>query len=214
MRHEPLAAVVMLIAGATALAGVQTNVDLPAIDDALTLIRSGSAGELARFNEPYRVKVEKAPVDYLEVVTPFRRIVLAGTAKAAVGDRSFGQRQAIESLSEGGERLDVYAEMTLSPLNNYIGVPDYVVTLIDRSDKRIEATATTRLSRWTPRLPGPPAVAPFQVPTTPRGSPLIGATVIAGFDLKMLAPAATYDVIVELGNEELARVGIALAGMR
>jgi hypothetical protein len=214
MRHDPLAAIVMVIAGATALAGVQTNVDLPAIDEALTLIRSGSASELARFNEPYRVKVEKAPVDYLEVVTPFRRIVLAGTAKVAVGDRSFGQRQAIESLSEGGDRLDVYAELTLSPLNTYIGVPDYVVALIDRAGTRIEATGTTRLSRWTPRLPGPPAVAPFQTPTTPRGSPLIGATVIAGFDLKMLAPAATYDVIVELGKEELAREGIALGGMR
>ena len=214
MRHAPLAALVMLIAGATRLAGVQTDIDLPAIDEALTLIRGGSAAELARFNEPYRVNVEKAPVDYLEVVTPFRRIVLAGSAKAAVGDRSFGQRQAIESLSEGGERLDVYAEMTLSPLNTYIGVPDYVVAVIDRSGKRIEATATTRLSRWTPRLPGPPAVAPFQVPTTPRGSPLIGATVIAGFDLKTLAPGATYDAIVELGKEELARVGIALGGMR
>lgn len=214
MRHAPLAAIMMSVAGATALAGVQTNVDLPAIDEALTLIRSGSPAELTRFNEPYRVKVEKAPVDYLEVVTPFRRIVLMGVAKSAVGDRSFGQRQAIDSLAEGGERLDVYAEMTLSPFNTYIGVPDYVVALIDRSGKRLEATATTRLSRWTPRLPGPPPVPPFGMPTIPRGSPLIGATVIAGFELKTLVPDATYDVIVELGKEELARAGIALGGMR
>ena len=214
MRHAPLTAILMSVAGATALAGVQTNVDLLAIDDALTLIRSGSPAELTRFNEPYRVKVEKAPVDYLEVVTPFRRIVLAGVAKSAVGDRSFGQRQAIDSLAEGGERLDVYAEMTLNPFNTYIGVPDYVVALIDRSGKRLEATATTRLSRWTPRLAGPPAVPPFQAVTIPLGSPLIGATVIAGFELKTLVPDARYDVIVELGKEELARAGIALGGMR
>lgn len=214
MRHAAVTALMMSMAGAIGLAGVQTNVDLLAIDDALTLIRSGSPAELARFNEPYRVKVEKAPVDYLEVVTPLRRIVLAGAAKAAVGDRGFGQRQAIDSLAEGGERLDVYAEMTLSPLNTYIGVPDYVVALIDRSGKRLEPTAITRLSRWTPRLPGPPPVPPFQMPTIPRGSPLIGATVIAGFDLKTLVPDATYEVVVELEKQELARVSMALGGMR
>ena len=214
MRHAPLAAIIISVAGVTALAGVQTNVDLLAIDDALTLIRSGSQSELTRFNEPYRVKVEKAPVDYLEVVTPFRRIVLAGAAKTAVGDRSFGQRQAIDLLAEGGERLDIYAEVTLSPFNTFIGVPDYVMALVDQSGRRLEATAITRLSRWTPRLPGPPAVPPFQMPTTPLGSPLVGATVIAGFDLKTLVPDATYDVIVELGKDELVRAGVALGGMR
>src|SRR6186713_1062469 len=114
MRETCSAFLILWVLTAT-VAAVQTDVDLLAIDEALTLIRSGSAAELARFNEPYRVKVEKAPVDYLEVVTPFRRIVLAGTAKAAVGDRSFGQRQAIDSLADGGNRLDVYAEITLSP---------------------------------------------------------------------------------------------------
>jgi hypothetical protein len=214
MRQAVLAVITMSVAGATTLLGVQTDVDLAAIDEALTLMRSGSQRELAQFNEPYRVTVEKAPVDYLEVVTPFRRIVLAGVARAAAGDRSFGQRQAIESLAEGGERLDVYAELTLSPLNTYIGVPDYTLALIDRSGKRINPTETTRLSRWTPRLPGPPAVPPFQAPTIPLGSPLVGATVIAGFELKALSADGRYEVVVELGKEELARAVIALAGMR
>jgi len=214
MRQAISAVLLLSVVTGTALTAVQTNVDLLAIDEALMLIRSGSLSELARFNELYRVKVEKAPVDYLEVVTPFRRIVLTGSARAAAGDRGFGQRQAIELLAEAGDRLDVYAEITLNPLNTYIGVPEYVVALVNGSGTRIAATGITKLSRWTPRLPGPPAVPPFQATTIPRGSPLVGATVIAAFELKALAAAATYDVVVELGGEELARAAVALSGMR
>jgi hypothetical protein len=214
MRQAGCTVLMLSVVTATTIVAVQTDVGLDAIDEALMLIRSGSASELARFNEPYRVKVEKAPVDYLEVVTPFRRIVLSGSARAAAGDRSFGQRQAIDLLADGGGRMDVYAELTLNPLNTYIGVPEYVVALVNGSGRRITASETTRLSRWMPRLPGPPAVPPFQAPTIPRGSPLVGATVIAGFDLKALAPAATYEAVVELGGEELARVAVALGGMR
>src|SRR6186713_2591121 len=107
MRETCSAFLILWVLTAT-VAAVQTDVDLLAIDEALTLIRSGSTSELARFNELYRVKVEKAPVDYLEVVTPFRRIVLTGAARATVGDRSFGQRQAIDLLAGSGGRLDVY----------------------------------------------------------------------------------------------------------
>ena len=214
MRQAISALLMLSVAIATAIAAVQTDVDLLAIDEALTLIRSGSAPELERFNELYRIKVEKAPVDYLEVVTPFRRIVLTGRARAATGDRGFGQRQAIDLLAEAGGRLDVYAEITLSPLNTYIGVPEYVVALVNSSGTRVPATETTRLSRWMARRPGPPAVPPFEAPTIPRGSPLVGATVIAGFDLKELAPAGTYDVVVELGDKEVARATVALSGMR
>jgi len=212
--RQSCSAVLMLSVLTATGAAVQTDVDLPAIDEALMLIRSGSPAELGRFNDLYRVKVEKAPVDYLEVVTPFRRIVLSGTARARTGDRSFGQRQAIDLLAESGGRLDVYAELTLNPLNNYIGVPDYVVALINRSGTRTAATELTRLSRWIPRVAGPPAVAPFQAPTIPRGAPLIGATVIGGFELKGLMPGGTYDVVVELGGEELARAAVVLSGMR
>lgn len=213
MRQTCSAVLILSVLTATA-AAVQTDVDLLAIDEALMLIRSGSSSELARFNELYHVKVEKAPVDYLEVVTPFRRIVLTGTARATVGDRSFGQRQAIDLLAESGGRLDVYAELTLNPLNNYIGVPDYVVALINRSGTRTAASEVTRLSRWTARLPGPPAVGPFLATGIPRGAPLVGATIIAGFELKGLMPAGTYEVVVELGKEEVARAAVVLSGMR
>ena len=214
MRQTCSACLILAVLTATGAAAVQTDVDLLAIDEALTLIRSGSAPELARFNELYRVKVEKAPVDYLEVVTPFRRIVLTGTARATAGDRGFGQRQAIDLLAESGGRLDIHAELTLNPLNTYIGVPDYVVAMINRSGTRTTATEVTRLSRWTARLPGPPAVGPFLAPTIPRGAPLVGATIIGGFELKGLMPAGTYDVVVELGGEELARAAVVLSGMR
>ena len=162
MRQAISAVLLLSVVAGTALTAVQTNVDLLAIDEALMLIRSGSLSELARFNELYRVKVEKAPVDYLEVVTPFRRIVLTGSARAAAGDRGFGQRQAIDLLAEAGDRLDVYAEITLNPLNTYIGVPEYVVALVNgsgdahRSDRDHQAVT---LDAAAPRASGGTALS-------------------------------------------------------
>jgi hypothetical protein len=196
------------------VAAVQTDVGLEAIDDALALIRSGSAEEHARFNAPYRVTVGKEPLDYLEVMTPFRRIVLTGAARMAVGDRSFGQRQAIELLATDGERLDIYAELTFHPLNTYIGVPPYALTLVGTSGARIVPLETIRLSRWTPRREGPAPVPPFTAPSPPGGAPLLGATIVGRFDLKSVAPSGTYVVVMELAGKEDGRGTVALAAMR
>lgn len=208
-----LYAAVFLMAAPIALGAVQKNLEFMAVDEALMLIRSGTPSELARFHQPYRVTVAKAPVDFLDVVTPFRAIVLAGSARRAAGDRSFGQRQALDMLQESGARLDVYVEMTFNPLNTFIGVPDYEVALIDKG-RRLASLETRRISRGTPRLEGLPAVPPPRAANVPLGTRLLGATVIARFDLDALDAAGTYDVVVELPGEEVARARIGLAGMR
>jgi hypothetical protein len=196
------------------VAALQTDVGLEAIDDALALIRSGSAEEHARFNAPYRLTIGKEPLDYLEVMTPFRRIVLAGAARMAAGDRGFGQRQAIELLATDGARLDVYAELTFHPLNTYIGVPSYRLTLEAASGRRLEPVETIRLSRWTARRDGPSPVPPFNAPSTPGGAPLLGATIIGRFDLKDVMPTGTYVVVLDLAGKEEGRGTVALATMR
>ena len=207
------AAVFLMAAAPIALGAVQTHLAFMAVDEALMLIRSGTPSELTRFHQPYRVTVAKAPVDFLDVVTPFRAIVLAGSARRAVGDRSFSQRQALDMLQESGERLDVYVEMTFNPLNTFIGVPDYDVALIG-GGKRVASHETRRVSRGTPRLEGLPAVPAPRASSVPLGTRLLGATLIARFDLEALDAAGTYDVVVELPGEEVARASIGLAGMR
>jgi hypothetical protein len=206
------ALILLATASATASDAVQ-KVDLPAVDEALLLIRAGTAAELTRFNQPYRITVGKAPVDYIEVVTPFRRIVLAGSARRALGDRSFGQRQALDLLAESATRLDIYVEMTFHPQNTYVGVPAYDVALtVD--GRRIAALDTTRISRGTPRIEGPPAVPAPRAAAVPLGSTLLGATLIGGFDLDAVAPAGVYDVVVELSGEEVARAPMMPGALR
>ena len=213
-RHALAMSLSLLCAAVPIVAAIQKDVGLDAIDDALARIRSGSTDEHARWNAPYRVTVGKEPLDYLEVITPFRRIVLTGAARLAAGDRSFGQRQAIELLATDGERLDIYAELTFHPLNTYIGVPPYGLTLEAEPGRRLGPVETIRLSRWTPRRDGPPPVPPFSVLSPAGGAPLLGATIIGRFDLKDVAPSGTYVVVLELSGKEEGRGTVALGAMR
>jgi hypothetical protein len=208
-----LSAAVVLMVAPIALTAVQKNLDFMAVDEALMLVRSGTPSELARFNQPYRVTVGAAPVDYLEVVTPFRAIVLAGSAKRAVGDRSFGQRQALDMLQESGSSLDVYVEMTFNPLNTFIGVPEYQVALAGKGTQ-VASLETRRISRGTPRFEGPPAVPVPRATNIPLGTRLLGATVIARFDLAAIDTTGTYEVVVRLSGEDVARAPIGLGNMR
>jgi hypothetical protein len=214
VRSQPWLLPAVMLLGTVGVAGVQTNIDSDTVGEALTLIRSGTPRELTSFNQPYRIVVTQAPVDYAEIVTPFRRIVLAGIGRAATGDRGFGQKQAIDLLAESGERLDIYVEMTFHPQNTYVSVPDYTAALIAPDGRRITSETLTRVARWTTRLDGPPAVPPPQTPAVPRGNTLLGATVVGRFDLEMLDPSGAYELVVGLSGEDLARAKIALANMR
>src|SRR5687768_1309145 len=97
------AVLVMLAVSWTAPRAVETKLDLRAIEEALALGRTSIPVERRRFHDPYRVYVARAPVDYLEVITPFRRIVIAAQGRAAIGDRGFGQRQALDIVATSGE---------------------------------------------------------------------------------------------------------------
>lgn len=205
---------VLVVASVASGAAIQIPVDFNAIDDAFTLAKQASDTERARFHASYRVIAARAPIDFVEVVSPFRRIVIEAQQKAAAGDRSFGQRQALEMLQRSGSLVDVYVEMTFHPQNTLIGVPDYKVALIDRRDVRLEAKSVDRLSRWTPRIDGLPAPMAPGGDSSSRGQPLLGATVIARFDLGAMDPERPYDVVVTEREQELVRATLELGRMR
>src|SRR5262245_22832799 len=205
---------VALVASQASTGAVQTTVDFAAIDEALTLARVSTDTARARFHEAYRLIAARAPVDYLEVVSPFRRIVLAAQQRAAAGDRTFGQRQAIEILAKAGNQIDIYVEMTFNPLNTYIGVPEYEVVLGGRGNTRVAARSIDRLSRWTPRIDGLPAAVPSGGSGPPLGQPLLGATLIARFDLQSIDPEGSYDVVISERGDVLASVKLDLARLR
>jgi hypothetical protein len=214
MRAGLAAVLVALIASQATTGAVQTTVDFAAIDEALTLARVSSDTARARFHEAYRLIAARAPVDYLEVVSPYRRIVIAAQQQAAAGNRSFGQRQALEILGKAGGQIDLYVEMTFNPLNTLIGVPEYDVALVGRGNTRIGARSIDRLSRWTPRIDGLPAALPSGGSGPPRGQPLLGATLIARFDLQSIDPEGSYDVVISERGDALASVRLDLARLR
>jgi hypothetical protein len=210
-----LAAGVLLPGGATA---IQPDIDLTAIDEAIAIGRSAIATERVRLHRTYRIAVEKAPIDYLELVTPFRRIVLATQERAERGQRGFGQKDALALLATAPGELDVYVELTFHPFNTYVGVPDYLVEITNARKTVVEAKRMDRISRWTPRVDGLPLSAvpgnASAVLKAPNQQPLLGATVIATFDLRDLEARGRADIVVSEAGRDLARVPVDLGLMR
>jgi len=197
------------------------TLDAEAIQQALAIGQSRLAQDHERFHRPYRVTVGKPPVDWIEIVTPFRRIVLAAEAKAAAGDRRFGQRQALEIAAASRDQMDVRVELSFHPLNTFVGVPEYQVALQRGSDTPRDPISIDRIPRFGPRVPGPTVPVPTG-PVLPSGSqPMLGGTLIAHFDMTGLAQAGAYDVVIldvaEKGTRpasELARARVDFASMR
>jgi len=187
--------------------------DARAIEAALAIGQSHIDAERARFHAPYRLPVAQAPVDYIEVVTPFRRVVLAAEARARMGDRSFGQRQALEVLGTAPDEFDVWVELTFHPLNAYVGVPAYEVALAG-AGRSIPPRRIERIPRYGARVQGLPLPVPSPaVPRPPRGSePMLGATIVAGFDRRLIG--AVFDAVVSERGKMLARVRIDLTRTR
>jgi hypothetical protein len=188
--------------------GVDLEMDRTAIGEALSLGQSRIDRDRVRFHEPYRTIVGKPPLDYIDFITPFRRVVLAAESRMRAGDRSFGQRQALELAAAADNELDVVVEFSFHPLNNYVGVPDYRLRLergpggvatLPRSSERVPRYGV-RVDGVPPSAPAPGAVAPG------KSQPLLGGTLIAHFAGRRLDAAGVYDVVVEEAGKELGRV--------
>jgi hypothetical protein len=200
-----------------ALAAMEPALDPAAIQEAIAIGQSRLSQERDRFHAPYRVVVSSAPIDFVEVVTPFRRVVLEAQNRAAIGDRMFGQRQAVAALDAAPHRLDVNVELTFHPLNTYVGVPEYAVVVVRPQDPTpLAPLATDRIPRFGARIEGPPQ--PTAVPTGPvfRGGsqPLLGGTIVAQFNATRLDPNGVFDVLIREGRQELARARVNLRQMR
>ena len=200
---------------------MQISLDQRAIQEALDIGNTSIERTRARFHADYRLVVGRAPVDFIEIVTPFRRLVISAEIRARTGTRMFGQREALEALKPDPERLDVYVELTFHPLNTFVGVPGYGVMLKPTRPGAppIRPSAIDRIPRFGPRVAGQPVYRPLPYPIPPRvpsgGEPLSGGTLIAAFDGRLLDPNGTYDaVVLDERDKELASVRIDLSRLR
>ncbi len=209
-----------MIAAVGAGGAMELMLDVRAVHDALWIANHSLEAEHRRFHADYRFQVNTAPVDFISLVTPFRRLVLAAETAARLGRRMFGQREALEALHPEPQRVEVYVEMTFHPLNTFVGVPEYRVELLPAATRGVAVLPAhiDRMPRHGPRLDNPSYPFPYPYSagsSAPAGSgPLTGGTLVARFDGAALDPKGLYHVVVKDGTTELGRARVDFAKLR
>jgi hypothetical protein len=190
---------------------VELTLDHRAIEQALYIAHSSIQADHFRFHADYRFTVAKPPVDFVEVVSPFRRLVLAAETSFRQGRRMFGQREALAALQPDPDRVEVYVELTFHPLNTLVNVPEYDVQLVPlgRAGAGIQPGTIERLPRFGPRVDDASYPFPYPYPVAPRvptgTEPLLGGTMIARFHGHTVDPRGVYELVVLDGEKELGR---------
>ena len=192
--------------------------------EAVALGQSAFDTDKVLFHRPYHFDVARAPLDMVDVVTPFRRVVIAAELRARAGDRRFGQREALALVDKFPGQVSVHAEFTFHPLNTFVLVPAYRVVWVTQRGVRIEPANLDAAPRYFARrgndsLPLPPEFAGRGTPpgVPGRSQPMLGATVVAFFNgasLERKDDPVRAVVIEDAGQGELARLPIDLARLR
>lgn len=210
-----LTAFAVLSAGAAA-AAVQTPLTPRLVDEGLVLGKSAVERTHTAFHAPYRLTVARPPVDFIEVITPFRRVVLLTEQRVRSGERGFGLRQAMDDPDVQAGELELRVELTFHPLNTYVAVPAYDVALAGATGPAVEPRTFSRTPRYGPRFEGPPLVTPVPAFGTLPGSsqPILGGTVTARFDLGLVNETGVYEVRISEKETEIARVRLDLSRLR
>ena len=209
--------VLAVVVGCSAIsAAFEQSLDPQTLAEAIELGQSRIDDMRTRFHAPYRIEVMQPPVDYVEVVTPFRRIALDAEAHTRAGERLYGQREALATLGDNPSRVDLVAELTFHPLNTYIGVPDITVNLVPAGGMPIEPRGIARLPRFGPRLSGMPLPYPYVTgPPARQGSqPLLGGSVIATFDGMAIDGRGTYVILLRDSGKEVAKASVNFGRLR
>jgi hypothetical protein len=210
----------LVVCGVTLTGGTavsfERSLDLPLINAAAAIGESRIDSVRARFHQPYRIAVARPPVDLIEVLTPFRQVVRLAEERSRAGSRPLNQQDMIAALGDRLGLLEVAIEFTFHPLNAYVGVPPYAVGLVGGYPPvSIAPVQTSRVPRFGARVQGTPRLTenvPLNVPGS--NEPLLGGTVVAGFDAAMLDPQGTYEIVVSEAGKELARARTDLGSLR
>ena len=217
MAHTVLRFLLVVLCAGSTLAGFEQALDRRSVDDAIGVGQSGIETVRTRYHEPYRIQVARPPVDYIDVVTPFRRVALLAEERAQAGGRLF-QREAIAILGDRSTLVEILVELTFHPLNVFAGVPAYDVALATAAPvAEIGPLRIERIPRFGARLEGgslPPSRYAGAPSAPGESQPMLGGTIVASFDGATLNPNGVYDVVVSENGEELARAGVNMGALR
>jgi len=214
--HTVLRFLVAVLGAGSVVAGFEQALDRRSIDAAIAAGQSRIESVRTRFHQPYRIQVARPPVDYIDIVTPFRRVALLAQERTQAGGRLF-QGEAIALLGDRSTLVEILVEMTFHPLNAFVGVPAYDVELADAAPvARINPLRIGRIPRFGARLEALSLASPNAVVSTSTGDgqPMLGGTVVATFAGDTLNPNGIYDVVVSENGKELARAQVDMETFR
>jgi hypothetical protein len=168
------------------------------MERALSLSRARD-GERQQFHRRYLFDLPGPVVTQIEVVTPFRRLVLIGEDHVARGDSMFtrGLREAEAAIKPMRDLVTIRATLRFNPLNTFIESPPYSLALSGRTSDALEPIGTNLTPLFSNEF------------KTRDGkklvSSLIGATLESTFDAA-LAGQAARTVAVTLEGKEVGHV--------
>lgn len=204
-----------LLGCGAAVSAFEPSLDGTSLAEAVQIGQSNIDDTRSRFHTAYHVELTQLPVDALDVVTPFRRVALDAEAQKRAGGRLYGQREALALLGDTPSRVDIVIDLTFHPLNNYVGVPDYTVTLVNAAGMVIQPTGSSRAPRFGPRLSG---TLPYPYITggagPQNGTTLTGGLVVASFDGTALDPRGTYLVVIRESGKDVAKTSVDFGRLR
>jgi len=209
--------VVAVLTSAAVLA-YDGTLDRRGIEEAISIGSARIESVRVRFHQPYRLAVGRAPVDYVDVITPFRRIEIEAETRARAGNRALSQAEALNLLAANPDQIDFFVELTLHPMNTYVGLPNYQVQLVPvgggAGPAPIEPRDLQRFPRYGARVEGIP-LPTRAAPAVPRTSePILGGTVVAQFDGRLLNRSGVYEVVVREEGKEIGRARTDFRALR
>jgi hypothetical protein len=186
--------------------GVEVGIDRAEVARAIAFARNASPDELTEFHASYRIPLDDPPHASLEIVTEFRRVVLAFEDARRRGDAGWGVEQAMSVLRNSGGRLSLVLQLSFDPRNTYRTLPGFELRLLMR-----------------PEEGGPAAVRPVDVRATPQyvehqpappGTPILGGLFECTFDARDLDLRIPHVVAILENGSEVGRVPVDFARLR
>ncbi len=200
-RWPPLVAAALLLGRTPTLAVTEVMTESD-ITHAFT-IANGSESSRALFHESYRVAVDNPLVEQLEVITEFRRFVIAAEDQLKAGNwmmarGGFDQkgRTVKDLLRPLSGQVGIRATLRFHPQNSYVTLPAFDILLGDPTLLAINAVRTPHTTPAT-REPGT-------------------RDIFTGATIEVFYNAPTIDdrelpIRLLLEGEELARISVAFS---
>ena len=190
-------AVFGLVRGAGAINASLTQRDI----ERAFAIANGPDGGRAQFHKPYIIVVGDPVVEQVEVVTEFRRYVLAseeqlklGNWTVARGSRSLGGRGIVDDLQPWKGKVTIQTRLRFHPQNTYNNVPQLDTLVGEPPMTPLDVIRSPLLGFNTPGRVGAPA-------------PVLGALVEATFDAGSIGQTSR-PVRIVLDGQEIKRLTI------